>query len=33
MGTQGGVNAAVEDNGSLGDDANMIRYLPAACRP
>jgi type IV pilus assembly protein PilA len=33
MGTAGGGNAAVEDNGTLGDDVDMHKYLPAACRP
>jgi type IV pilus assembly protein PilA len=33
MGTSGGGNAAVELNGTLGDDPNFHKYLPSACRP
>jgi type IV pilus assembly protein PilA len=33
MGTSGGVNVAALDNGTLGDNATLNRYLPAACRP
>jgi type IV pilus assembly protein PilA len=36
MGTEGsanGGNVATQNNGSLGDDDTMHKYLPAACRP
>ena len=33
MGTAGGGNVAVPNDGSLGTDADMNKYLPAACRP
>jgi type IV pilus assembly protein PilA len=33
MGTQGALGIAVENNGTLGNNANFHRYLPSACRP
>jgi type IV pilus assembly protein PilA len=33
MGASGGGNPAVVDNGTLGDDVDMHRFLPSACRP
>ena len=33
MGTSGGVNIAVQNDGTLGTNANLNKYLPSACRP
>ncbi len=33
MGATGGGNVAVQDNGTLGDQAALNKYLPSACRP
>jgi type IV pilus assembly protein PilA len=33
MGANGGVNIAVQNNGTLGTNAAFHKYLPAACRP
>ena len=33
MGTQGALGVAVQNNGTLGNNATLHRYLPSACRP
>jgi type IV pilus assembly protein PilA len=33
LGTSGGGNIAVENNGTLGDNVSFNKYLPSACRP
>ena len=33
MGTSGGVNVAVNNDGTLGSTVTLNKYLPSACRP